>query len=386
MSKKSLVSLMALFLCIFGFAEDFKFVAAENAVVFYEDEFMKAFMDKRTIIPKGQELTLNCERNRISLSNHNDKKQTVAFITDYDPSPDDGWMSIRNLRIKDCDQLLPDSIISIEEIGISKKFVPSYFLEVLKNKDGSIIKKYDYQYKLENLVPDMQDAAEYHIAWGLQEDWFYPVISNIGIRFHNTESFLFNKIEKIAEDKFRCTGYGAPCFARMDINESDWDSYFSYEQIDSGKHEVLILHINGDYLSVYSETNNEHLVTYVKISDNLEEQLISLFKYKVCDLSKVTWPRRADGSSYDKEKIPIDKIMTVKENLRLRSGEGPSSQVVTVLPTGSRVRIVELGKAETLDGISSNWVKVVVLSRSKNRDGKPIREGTVGWCFGGYLE
>ena len=81
-----------------------------------------------------------------------------------------------------------------------------------------------------------------------------------------------------------------------------------------------------------------------------------------------------------------NKIMTVKENLRLRSGEGTSSQVVTVLPTGSRVRIMEVGKAETIDGISSNWVKVVVLSRSKNREGKPIREGTVGWCFGGYLE
>lgn len=383
MSKKSFMSLMALFLCISGFAEDFKFVAAENAVVFYEDEFMKAFMDKRTIIPKGQELTLNCERNRISLSNDNDKKQTVAFTTNHDLY--DGWISIKNLRIKDCDQLLPDSIISIEEIGISKKFVPSYFLEVLKNKDGSIITKYDYQYKLENHAPYIQAGSEYYIALGLQADWFYPVVSNIGIRFHNGESFLFNKIEKIAEDKFRCTGYGSPDFTRVDINvildEPSWDSYF-----DSGKHEVLILHIDGDYLSVYSETNNEHLVTYVKISDNLEEQLISLFTARVCDLSEVTWPRRADGSSYNKEKIPIDKIMTVKENLRLRSGEETSTQVVAVMQAGIRVRIMEVGKAETIDGISSNWVKVDVQHSAKDRDGKPILPGKVGWCFAGYLE
>ena len=227
------MSLLALFLCIFGFAEDFKFVAAEDTVVFYEEnvpliydvELKSVLMDKRTIIPKGQELTLNCERNKISLSNDNDKKQTVAFTTNYDLY--DGWISIKNLRIKDCDQMLPDSIISIEEIGISKKFVPSYFLEVLKNKDASIIKKYDYQYELENMVPDMQDSAERYIAWGLQEDWFYPVISNIGIKFHNRDSFLFNKIEKIAEDKFRCTGYGTPDFGRMDINEDIWDSYFS---------------------------------------------------------------------------------------------------------------------------------------------------------------
>ena len=78
--------------------------------------------------------------------------------------------------------------------------------------------------------------------------------------------------------------------------------------------------------------------------------------------------------------------MTVKENLRLRSGEGTSSQVVTVLPTGSRVRIVELGKAETIDGISSNWVLVESQSHTKDRDGKIIYAGTQGWCFGGYLE
>ena len=235
------MSLLALFLCIFGFTEDFKFVAAEDTVVFYDDEKLRTFMDKRTIIPKGQELTLNCERNRIRLSNNNDKKQTVAFTTNYDLY--DGWISIKNLRIKDCDQMLPDSIISIEEIGISKKFIPSYFLEVLKNKDASIIKKYDYQYY-------MYDYAEPYIGLGLQADWFYPVISNIGIRFHNSESFLFNKIEKIAEDKFRCTGYGAPGFTRVytgKLLHSDptWNSYF-----DSGKYESLIIHIDGDYISI----------------------------------------------------------------------------------------------------------------------------------------
>ena len=80
------------------------------------------------------------------------------------------------------------------------------------------------------------------------------------------------------------------------------------------------------------------------------------------------------------------KIMTVTENLKLRSGEATSTQVLAVMQAGSRIKVLEVGKAETIDGISSNWVKVVVLSRSKNRDGKPIREGTVGWCFGGYLE
>ena len=119
-------------------------------------------------------------------------------------------------------------------------------------------------------------------------------------------------------------------------------------------------------------------------------------------MSKVTWPRHADGScDYDgskknvssqtsKSKTPTNvsqnKTMLVIEKLKLRSGEASSTQVLTVMSAGTKVKILELGKAETIDGISSNWVKVEVQKGAKDRDGNPIKAGTVGWCYGGYLE
>lgn len=78
--------------------------------------------------------------------------------------------------------------------------------------------------------------------------------------------------------------------------------------------------------------------------------------------------------------------MLVSENLKLRSGEATTSDILTVLQSGTRVKILEVGKAETIDGISSNWVQVEVQSGAKDRDGKTITKGTVGWCFGGYLK
>ena len=78
--------------------------------------------------------------------------------------------------------------------------------------------------------------------------------------------------------------------------------------------------------------------------------------------------------------------MKVKENLKLRSGEASSTQVLTVMSAGTTVRILELGKAEIIDGISSNWVKVEVQFDATDRNGNPIKPGTVGWCFGGFLE
>ena len=84
--------------------------------------------------------------------------------------------------------------------------------------------------------------------------------------------------------------------------------------------------------------------------------------------------------------VSPNKTMLVSENLKLRSGEATTSDVITVMSVGTKVKILELGKAETIDGISSNWVKVEVQSGAKDRDGKTITKGTVGWCFGGYLK
>ena len=78
--------------------------------------------------------------------------------------------------------------------------------------------------------------------------------------------------------------------------------------------------------------------------------------------------------------------MTVSENLKLRAGEATSSQVLTVMSAGTKVKILELGKVEKIDGISSNWVKVEVQFDATDRNGNPIKPGTVGWSFGGFLE
>ena len=144
------------------------------------------------------------------------------------------------------------------------------------------------------------------------------------------------------------------------------------------------------------------LATYVLVDSNTLTELEAFMKTEKCNYSKVTWPRHADGScDYDGSKKAVtvqtakatpstnvaqNKTMTVKENLKLRSGEATTSEVLTVMSAGTKVKILELGKSETIDGINSNWVKVEVLSDAKDRDGRAIRAGTVGWCYGGYLK
>ena len=133
---------------------------------------------------------------------------------------------------------------------------------------------------------------------------------------------------------------------------------------------------------------------FVSNYDFIKENIKMILKGNKCDLSNITWPRHADGScDYDGSKKTVavqstnvskNKTMTATENLKLRSAEATTSDVLTVLQAGTCVKILEVGKAETIDGISSNWVQVEVQSGAKNLVGDLVM-GETGWCFGGYL-
>lgn len=84
-------------------------------------------------------------------------------------------------------------------------------------------------------------------------------------------------------------------------------------------------------------------------------------------------------------KFSFNNKLTVKENLKLREEENQKSKVLEVLSNDTVVRIIGIGKEEKIDNIDSNWVKVEIL-QGKNKEGKDISPGIIGWCYGGYLK
>ena len=92
------------------------------------------------------------------------------------------------------------------------------------------------------------------------------------------------------------------------------------------------------------------------------------------------------NTKISKTNVSINKKMICNDNLRLRAEEATSSSIITTMAKGTNVKILKLGKAEVIDGINSNWVQVEILKGGLDKDGNPIKTGTVGWCYGGYLE
>lgn len=338
---------------------------------------------------------------------------TIDFsISLYDKNEKLIWLKGTDLVLENSSQMFLSS---------NYQFIPVYYLDMLKNRDKTIRQSQPEVIKYEkSFVPDFG---------GRDDEFFLPehiIISNLFVYFTPNNFYLIEKIE-FENDIYK-----------LYLNKDDKDIWgnkvsFSYEQPYSDtylKHKddsniVFLLKFDGDYLDIWINSLQEYMGKYYVAPRDTQEEIGRAVVKGIFNLSNVYWPRHADGTSdFDKEiKEPLvklatkveakssdkskinkttlvtqtskatpstnvaqNKTMLVKENLKLRSGEATSTQVLTVMQAGTKVKILELGKSETIDGINSNWVKVEVQKGAKDRDGNPIKAGTVGWCYGGYLE
>lgn len=97
------------------------------------------------------------------------------------------------------------------------------------------------------------------------------------------------------------------------------------------------------------------------------------------------------NDNYSLERVTEEKFVVSgyeiyynTENLRLRKTQDTSSETILVMAKRCHLTVLEVGKKDTIDGITSNWVKVEV-HKGTQKDGKKIPYCTQGWCFGGYL-
>ena len=388
MLKKNFLLFIFLIFGLFLYAEDFHYIAEKDVAVFFRDEDLILSLNNKKIIRKGTAVNLDCEKSRIRLTNKNKQNKLLSLV--YDSNIYKGFISIKNLKIKDCNEVLPESIISVEEIGISKKYVPAYMLKVLYKKNRDLLIENDTRYKKYHKInPEIwKNKFEEALLLALQSQYYYATISNIGIRLHSNDNFIFKHITEISKTEYECKGIGIAEWNPYQENMNYWQTYFENTSETAEKEEILRLIVDGDYLTVFNKTRNKEIIGLVLISDTIEEQLINLFKDASCDLSRVTWPRHADGTcDYETAvRLQSGKRYRASDNLRLRASGSTAGKPVVTIGKGTQVKVLSIGTEQTIDGITSNWVQVEVQAGAKDRDGKPIAAGTAGWCFGGYLE
>ena len=337
--KKIILTITFLFITFIVFAQEFVITLKKDLIL--TDDYGVEYNYK-----KGNKFIYNVNKNGFGVSIDEPLKLKIYF----NDSEDNRYDSQIN------DVYLEDYDFKISE-NVSKDYwIPSYYYEILKsNSPLDDVLKYEKHWETKTIYSRYDELtwiSEFGILRYYFGDFYFVVFGNKG--YYDVDFFAY--LEEVSDAKIVYN------VQRMYSHLGDYNrKYMAYEN-------------QPEFLPLFEkETSEENLFQIlVRTTPEACDQIEKWIKGESYDLSKVVMPRSSS----------VGKTMTVSENLRLRSGEATTSDVVTVLQAGTRVKILEVGKAETIDGISSNWVKVKVRAGAKDRDGKTITKGTVGWCFG----
>ena len=248
--------------------------------------------------------------------------------------------------------------------------IPSYYYDVLKARNYEKIFEYEPYWLISD--DNTYDWTDHFNPCYLTLTNTYGVI----VYKDKSVSFLITNVTRTAENLYRIKIY---------VNEK----HKSYEGYDPRFYDGanIYLKYDGDYVDVYINSFNDKIDTFVISSYNVRAALrYATYEY-YDEIKDITWPRHADGScDYETAvRLQSGKRYRASDNLRLRSSGSTAGKPVVTIGKGTQVKVLGIGAEQTIDGITSNWVQVEVQAGAKDRDGKPIAAGTVGWCFGGYL-
>ncbi len=382
--KKIKIIFLLFFLSVFCFSADFRVIKDSKL---YDGDYNFVETIENNSIVQLWDCSIKDQRNNNKLDfdysvrlNINGKKRL---------------MDASAIIPADTIDLFNNNLISHKLKEEGKYWTTKTTLEILKSKSRNSF----YQINKELIEAyeshrGIYDELEWYDGVQFNEHFINNLFIIIGDGIKYDFYYFIKKILKTAE------GFIISCeLADTNIQESSFQDN-QLEKLMEKKEVEYKLVLDGDYLCFYSDIN-QLVFTLILIDKSVAEQYEELIRTNKCDLSKVTWPRHADGTcDYDESKttttqtskevsssnVVKNKTMLVTENLKLRSGEATSTDVLAVMQAGTKVKILELGKSETIDGINSNWVKVEVQTGAKAHDGKPIKAGTVGWCYGVYLK
>ena len=315
------------------------------------------------------------------------------------------------------DVYLEDNNLKIDTDIKNSHWIPSYYYALLESQNvkNKLLEYESHWNNFENFTadPDLTWFDCFTVQRFYFDDFYFVYFGKYD--YYNDVDFLAYLAEvsdtKIVYDVQKMYSRFSDYYSESPLfNHPDFIPL--YEKETPFK---VILTLDGDYMKMYiDEVSEENLFQIlVRTTPEACDQIEKWIKGDSDDLSKVVMPR---SSSVQKESSPAapaanispDKIVTkpfgyktvktqeipveaggiyrVYENLKLRENGDINGSFITTMHAGTLVKVISLGQKETIDGIKSNWVEIEVQLGGRDKDGKPIKAGKRGWCFGGYLE
>lgn len=199
----------------------------------------------------------------------------------------------------------------------SVTMVASYYFDILKKNDISAIYEYEPFWKDNEWITPNDHFSDYYSAHR------YFVISNTYIssnkrdcRPNSKEIYrvgldygaLIKEIKKINENL-----YTIKVFCREDRFDSSTNFIDEFVDLYKNDENTFYLEYDGDYVKISLNEKNNVIGTYVIITSDIDKQLNDIACGRKADLSDITWPHHADGTSEYEDTIRYPEQIAIEE-------------------------------------------------------------------------
>lgn len=369
---KKVISILLLFVVTNVYAINYYFTVTDDIDV--ENNKKYAFVSKNTeLIVNGQDF--NTEFNPFDNLPQSPENK-IFFYIDFNNERflfDEEYLDMKNCNLETPKELK------------NSLWIMNYYYESLRKRDLNIILDHEpYSHLLPQFIDENTDLD----GW---KNYFIPLNLMFGkyCLIGNQNNFSSALLELL----FVPESYDKNIYIVnvLDVtHQNSYESQYQWREMFRNSSDFkLLFKLDGDYLFVYKNEINDTNLLYelAKADDNTIEQIKRFVKTGEYDINSIKFPRHGSNKDTDYNgNILIHRIMTVKENLKLRKGEATTTEIITVMASGTKVKIMQIGKSEKIDDFNTNWVQVEVQSEAKDRNGNDIKAGITGWCYGGYLE
>ncbi|MDR0403750.1 MAG: hypothetical protein LBH35_09205, partial [Treponema sp.] len=193
----------------------------------------------------------------------------------------------------------PNDILSVgsqtfPERIISKQWIYSFYQNILSEQDREALFKYEtfwrdeYEKALQRELPTSWNTY----WWEHFHPTYFGIVNNM---VHIGELFWDDLIYFVLTQQYQnenTTVLKAVCSAKKgDYPENPINKLFN-----EGDEYTLIFKRDGDYMDFYVGDENNKICTLIGVDNQFIETLVGVVRGEQVDLSRITWPRRADGS------------------------------------------------------------------------------------------
>ena len=167
-------------------------------------------------------------------------------------------------------------------------WIPAYYFDVLKAGNKKKLLSYEsfWETDWKTSIGEQWEDEYFPLHLIISDNYFYISSYATGYRFYLITSDISNN--------------GIQCYTlEKNIDTGRIDSKKEILRYFDGENETAIFfERDGDYINLYNDSNrNEMIETFVFVNnyDFIKENIKMILKGNKCDLSKVTWPKHADG-------------------------------------------------------------------------------------------